>query len=105
MYKVHRNDGNREIQYCEGAFQQIIDQCIAGGDYWGGEWVYDGFNYSIWNSIYEDQTSNNPLGPADDGGLPATASESATAALPAGATVITESVDGHPVPVTVSNPF
>ena len=100
-YIVHRDDGNQALQNCNDAFQNIIDQCISGGNYWGGEWSLNGFKYSITNSIY-DQTPNNPLAPGDEGGPPATTSSSEAAAPPAGATVVTETVDGNLVPVTVS---
>ncbi|KAK7191767.1 hypothetical protein PSPO01_02216 [Paraphaeosphaeria sporulosa] len=98
-YIVHRDDSNKPLENCNDAFQNIIDQCIYGGNYWGGEWSLNGFKYSITNSIY-DQTPNNPLAPGDAGGPPATSSSSEAAAPPAGATVVTETVDGNTVPVT-----
>ncbi|KAL5427176.1 hypothetical protein PMIN04_001451 [Paraphaeosphaeria minitans] len=98
-YIVHRDDGTQALQNCNDAFQNIIDQCISGGNYWGGEWSLNGFKYSISNSIY-DQTPNNPLAPGDAGGPLPTPSSSEAAAPPAGATVVTETIDGNAVPVT-----
>jgi hypothetical protein len=103
-YTVHRDDEKQDLKYCKEAFQNIIDQCITGSNYWGGEWSSEGFKYTISNSIY-DQTPNNPLPPGDDGGPPAPSSSSIIAAPPAGATVVTETVKGNAVPVTVSYPF
>jgi hypothetical protein len=100
-YTVHRDDANQDLKNCKEAFQNIIDQCISGGNFWGGEWSLNGFKYTISNSIY-DQSPNNPLAPGDDGGPPTTPSSSITAAPPAGATVVTETVGGNAVPVTVS---
>jgi hypothetical protein len=100
-YIVHRDDGTQTLQNCNEALQNIIDQCITGGNYWGGEWSLNGFKYTITNSIY-DQTPNNPLAPGDGGGPPETSVSTTTVAAPAGATVVTETVDGNAVPVTVS---
>jgi hypothetical protein len=61
----------------------------------------NGFKYTITNSIY-DQTPNNPLAPGDAGGPSATSASTTVAAPPAGATVVTETVDGNAIPVTVS---
>jgi hypothetical protein len=66
-YTVVRSDPSLPIQYCTDAMQNIIDQCITGGNYWGGRWSLNGFSYSIYNSIY-DQNPNNPLMPQDAGG-------------------------------------
>lgn len=54
-YIVHRDDASQSLQYCNDGLQNIIDQCISGGNYWGGEWSLNGFKYSISNSIF-DQT-------------------------------------------------
>ena len=103
-YIVHRDDGSQSPQYCNDGLQNIIDQCISGGNYWGGEWSLNGFKYSISNSIY-DQTPNNPLAPGDAGGPPPSSPSPSpsptTAASPSDATVITETVDGSEVAVTV----
>ena len=102
-YIVHRDDAAQPLQYCSDAFNNILEQCITGGSYWGGVWSLNGFTYTITNSIYE-QTPNNPLAPGDAGGPPPEPTPSASpseAAPPAGATVITETVDGVATPVTV----
>jgi hypothetical protein len=102
-YLVHRDDGTQPLQICNEGFHNIIDLCITGGNYWGGEWSLNGFKYTITNAIY-DQTPNNPLAPGDAGGPPAISlsTTAAAAAPPAGATVVTETVDGNAIPVTVS---
>jgi hypothetical protein len=66
-YTVVREDASQPLQSCTDAFNDIISQCITGGNYWGGTWSLNGFSYSIYNSIY-DQNPNNPLGPNDAGG-------------------------------------
>lgn len=99
-YIVHRDDASQSLQYCNDGLQNIIDQCISGGNYWGGEWSLNGFKYSISNSIF-DQTPNNPLAPGDAGGPPAPLPSSTTAAPPSDATIVTETVDGSEIAVTV----
>lgn len=64
IYNITRNDPGQNILGCKEGFQNIIDQCISGGNYWGGIWTLNGFTYSIYNKAYPA----NGLGPNDRGG-------------------------------------
>lgn len=64
IYNVTRIDPSQGLQGCLDGFQNIIDQCISGGNYWGGTWSLNGFTYAIYNHAYP----SNGLGPNDSGG-------------------------------------
>ncbi|KAL9039686.1 MAG: hypothetical protein Q9214_004778 [Letrouitia sp. 1 TL-2023] len=64
IYNVTRTDPSQGLQNCLDGFQNIIDQCISGGNYWGGTWSLNGFTYAIYNHAYP----SNGLGPNDSGG-------------------------------------
>lgn len=132
IYNVTRTDPNQGLQGCLDGFQNIIDQCISGDNYWGGTWSLNGFTYAIYNQAYP----SNGLGPNDSGGPSSTDDsnprttdepESTTAdlgvtttsggdratdappttAAPSvpGETIVTETnSDGAPITATVSQP-
>jgi hypothetical protein len=54
IFNITRTDANQPLQYCEAAFDDIITQCIEGGNYWGGTWSLNGETYSIYDSEYPD---------------------------------------------------
>lgn len=37
---------------CQAGFQNIIDQCIATSNYWGGTYTFNDFTYAISNAVY-----------------------------------------------------
>ena len=66
IYNVTRGSADSPLDDCEGGFQNIIDQCISGGDFWGGTFLFNDKIYSIYNLVYP----RNGLSPGDDGGPP-----------------------------------
>lgn len=82
------------MRYCKDAIENIIAQCISGGQYWGGSWSLNGETYTISNSVYP----GNPLAPTDDGGPvddtgPITAAPAPTSG-PEAFTTTTQNIDG-----------
>ena len=73
IYNVTRDDPSQGLQGCQDGFQNIIDQCITGDDYWGGTWSLNGFTYAIYNQAYP----SNGLGPNDAGGPSSTGASGA----------------------------
>ncbi|KAK7750552.1 hypothetical protein SLS62_007528 [Diatrype stigma] len=65
ILSVERSDNTRPLAYCKDAFNNILDQCITNGNYWGGTWTLDGETYNISNSVYP----NNGISPTDEGGV------------------------------------
>ncbi|CAJ2513529.1 Uu.00g016480.m01.CDS01 [Anthostomella pinea] len=86
QFEIKRTDSTVAVRYCQEAFSNIIDQCVTGGNYWGGTWSLNGEIYSISNTVYPD----NPLLSTDDGG-PSSDSSSTTSATSATSTTSTDS--------------
>ncbi|EEY16773.1 predicted protein [Verticillium alfalfae VaMs.102] len=64
IYTVKREDNTKPLQHCMAAFNNILDQCVSNGNYWGGTWSHEGETYSISNSV----SPENGLAPTDEGG-------------------------------------
>jgi hypothetical protein len=74
MWTIQRTNKEQSLRYCKDAMQNIMDQCITGGNYWGGSWSLNGETYTIQNSLYPA----DPKFPADSSTTPP-ASSTATA--------------------------
>nr|OQO29288.1 hypothetical protein B0A51_04082 [Rachicladosporium sp. CCFEE 5018] len=106
VFRITRSDTSQPLQHCEDAFNQILDQCVDGNNFWGGDWYLDEESYKLSDAAYPDHTL-----PSD---LTKTSSSSSTSStggtdtsLPASATVVTTTLSGKPitetfVPVTIS---
>src|SRR4051812_37493247 len=70
IWTIQRIDKELPLRYCKDAMQNIMDQCITGGNYWGGSWSLNGETYTIYNSIYPA----NPEFPADQPTIPSASS-------------------------------
>ena len=113
-YNVTRGSPNSALEDCQEAFQNIIDQCITGGSYWGGTFNFNDKIYAIYNQNYP----SNGLNFGDDGGPPLPGSDStssttrrsgqSTSSVPVsvpGETVVTETnSQGSVIIGTVSPP-
>ncbi|KAK6424116.1 hypothetical protein LTR95_016439 [Oleoguttula sp. CCFEE 5521] len=106
VFKITRSDASQPLQHCEDAFNQILDQCVDGSDFWGGAWSLDGESYDISDIVYPDHTL-----PSDLTKTSASSSSSQSGgvgtSLPASAIVVTTQVSGKAVtetfvPVTIS---
>ena len=89
---------------CEDAFQDIIQQCITGGNYWGGDWSLNGDIYAIYDQGWPDHilpadliSSYNTAQATSSG----TVSSAGGAPTPGGQTVIVTTVNGSPITETV----
>lgn len=70
IYNITRDDDSKPYDgnQCKGAFQNIIDQCITGDNYWGGDWELPGIYYAIYNSQWPAHTLPSDLNPSGGGG-------------------------------------
>jgi hypothetical protein len=59
-FNVTRDDANQPLQNCGDAFNDIIDKCIANGNFWGGKWELNGFHYAISNGNYPGNSLEGP---------------------------------------------
>ncbi|KAL8800617.1 MAG: hypothetical protein Q9200_007195 [Gallowayella weberi] len=122
IYNVTRDDPSQDLQSCQDGFQNVIDQCISGGNYWGGKWSLNGFTYSIYNKAYplnglgpNDKEGSSSSGGASTSGpssttnsIIATTSDRGTTPRPtttapsvSGGTIVTETnSDGSPIVAT-----
>jgi hypothetical protein len=91
IYNVSRTDNTQSLQYCMTAMGDIINECILGGNFWGGVWTEGDETYDIYNSEFP----NNPLLSTDPGG-PQTTTTTTTTASSSSST--TSSVQG---PITL----
>ena len=90
-----RTDPTQPLQYCKGAFNDIISQCVTGSHLYGGEWDLGDETYEIYVQGYP----KNPLLAGDAGGP---GSGPAGGAAAGQRTVLTETVKGQTVTVTVN---
>ena len=67
---------------CLAGFQNIIDQCIANSNYWGGTYTFNDFTYAISNAVYP----SNGLPSWDATTSPAPGSGTAISTAAAGST-------------------
>ena len=111
IYNVTRSDPNQSLQHCQGGFNNIIQQCIVNGNYWGGTWTLDGETYTLSDQSWPDHTLPSELLSSASGARSQTQSSSSTtngAAAGSGTTTtITTTINGSPitetfVPTTVS---
>ncbi|KAI9754818.1 MAG: ribosomal protein S5, partial [Chaenotheca gracillima] len=91
IYNITRDDANTPIDkdQCEGAFKNIVKQCITEGDYWGGDWERPGVYFAIYNAQYPKHVL-----PAE---LLSSATKAPTATItkaPSGATTISRTIHG-----------
>ena len=104
VYNITRGSANSVLEDCQVGFQEIIDQCIAGGNFWGGTFNFNDKIYTITNQNFP----SNGLQAGDDGGppLPGGSSTSSSSSSPAsvpGESIVTETnTDGSLVTGTVS---
>ena len=77
---------------CKVGFQNIIDQCITGDDYWGGDYEYDSFTYAIYNSVYPkdglppwDESTSSSTGSSTTSSTSSSTSSSSSSTNTAGA--------------------
>lgn len=61
IWTIRRTNKEQPLRYCKDAMQNIMEQCITGDNYWGGNWTLNGETYTIYNSMYP----SNPDFPAD----------------------------------------
>lgn len=54
IFNVTREDSTKELENCQNAFHNIIEQCVQNGNFWGGSWSLNGFHYSIKNHVFPD---------------------------------------------------
>ena len=114
IYNVTRQDPNDSLDQCSSGFQAIIDQCISGDNYWGGNYIYSQLTYAIYNSAYPsnglppwDATSSRNPDPTNTGSA-RTTSDSNAATTTAGAngeatsTLVTPSSTTGGAPQTTS---
>ena len=88
IFNVTREDSTKELENCQNAFHNIIEQCVQDGDFWGGFWSLNGFHYSIKNHVFPDNGIQDPA--------------LATKGAPPTSTVLTETdSSGNIVTVTV----
>ncbi|KAM0813307.1 hypothetical protein AB5N19_13300 [Seiridium cardinale] len=85
FYYVERTDNTQHLRYCKDAFNNILEQCVTNGNYWGGTWSWDGETYKISDSVYPA----NGLASTDDGGP--TDPNTGTGPITAGPQTTTES--------------
>ena len=90
VYNVTRTDATAPLQNCDAGFANIVEQCIKGGNYWGGVWSLNGFTYTIRNTEFPA----NGLAPTDDGGPKGNSGNAVS-------TVVTETIDGKTLTGTV----
>ncbi|KAL8798753.1 MAG: hypothetical protein Q9182_006414 [Xanthomendoza sp. 2 TL-2023] len=101
MYNITRDDPSQDLQSCQDGFQNVIDQCISGGNYWGGKWSLDGFIYSIYNKAYP----LNGLGPNDKGGSSSSgAASTSRSSSTTNSIIATTSNHGTTAPPTTTAP-
>jgi hypothetical protein len=101
IYNVTRFDSSQPLQYCFDAFDNIITQCIENDNYWGGDWKVGNEIYAIYDSswpehVLQAELESSASSPAQD------VSPSSAPDPPAGATVLTTTIDGSPITQTVS---
>ena len=114
IYNLTRSDPSQPLRYCMDALDNIITQCIENDNYWGGDWKLGGEIYAIYDNEWpghllqaelnnpsssEVQESTSSLAEEN----PSSAVEESTA-IPAGATIVTTTIDGSPITQTVSTP-
>lgn len=111
IYNVTRSDPNQSLQHCQAGFNNIIQQCIINGKYWGGTWTLDGETYTLSDQSWPDHTLPAELLSSAGGAQLQTQSSSSTSnGAGAGSgttTTITTTINGSPisetfVPTTVS---
>ncbi|KAK6416407.1 hypothetical protein LTR95_017455, partial [Oleoguttula sp. CCFEE 5521] len=106
IFKITRNDASQPLQHCEDAFNDILDQCVDGGDFWGGVWSLDGESYDVTDNAYPDHTLPSDL-TKTSAASSSSQSGGAGTSLPASVTVVTTQVSGKAVtetfvPVTIT---
>lgn len=96
-----------ECRNCEAGFQDIIQQCIVNGNYWGGDWELDGDTYAIYDQSWPDHTLPAELLSSASAASATASSASSTggAAAPTSQTVIVTTINGSPITETVSSSF
>lgn len=113
IYNLTRSDPNQPLQYCMDALDNIITQCIENDNYWGGDWKLGGEIYAIydneWPAHILQAELNSPTSNAVQESSSSSVIEESTSsvaeentAVPAGATIVTTTIDGSPITQTVS---
>jgi hypothetical protein len=101
VYNVTRFDSSQPLQYCFDAFENIITQCIEKDNYWGGDWKLGNEIYAIYDSSWPEHVLQAELESSASSPAPSISPSSAPNP-PAGATVLTATIDGSPITQTVS---
>lgn len=100
IYNVTRIDSSQPLQYCFDAFDNIITQCIENDNYWGGDWKLGNEIYAVYDSAWPEHVLQAEL--ANPSSSSVEGASSASVEVPAGATIVTTTIDGSPITQTVS---
>ncbi|KAF2451006.1 hypothetical protein P171DRAFT_439546 [Karstenula rhodostoma CBS 690.94] len=99
IYNATRTDNSQPLQYCFDALDNIITQCIENDNYWGGDWKLGNEIYAIYDSTWPEHVLQAELeSPSSSSAQEAPSSPAPEA--PAGATVVTTTIDGSPITQT-----